>query len=152
MRTHTWYRIASKCFKFTMILITFYKQKCIFSCTVQRSTCHRQFIAPLTAYDTVHNTTHTTTTERTEPLLKPWQKATFEFATCQLPPRLPVAACVKPQSTACEGHGRRASVSEHRAAAQCVQSATIAAARAARAAAGEALARTLQLSTRRTMR
>ena len=37
----------------------------------------------------------------------------MEFATFQSPPQLPVAACVKLPSAACEGHGRRAHVSGH---------------------------------------
>jgi hypothetical protein len=42
-----------------------------------------------------------------QPLLKLWQKATSEFATCHTPPQLPRAARMQQQSTTCEGHGCR---------------------------------------------
>ena len=54
------------------------------------------------------HTSNNTKQQNTQLMLKLWQKATFKFATCQPPPRLPVAACVKPRSTACEGHGAKA--------------------------------------------
>ena len=46
-------------------------------------------------------------------MLKLWQKATSEFATCHTPPQLPIgiAARREQQSTTCEAHGRRARVS-----------------------------------------
>ena len=59
------------------------------------------------------HTSNNTKQQNTQLMLKPWQKATFKFATFQSPPRLPVAACVKLPSAACEGHGRRAHVSGH---------------------------------------
>jgi hypothetical protein len=63
------------------------------------------------------------------------------------PPQLLVAARVEQQPTACESHGAWANgTHEQHRAAQRVPSTTIAEARAARAAAGEAMARTLQLS------
>ena len=68
-----------------------------------------QYNTAQTTYTATHTSQQTTERARLKPKL--WEKATSEFATYHPPPQLPIAARMRQQSTAREGHGRRACVS-----------------------------------------